>query len=234
MFFFKEGSINKSDDSESESNSDSDDEPDPDMMEQCLNTESCVSKIGYLRSSSSSSSSNVFDRLFAITTTNDFFLWDLTTYDSIYEKKSDKPKNDDKVDPETPPENEDYFFDCFYFNERPIICTANNSGVVKLFSNDSLVYEQKQLEKNDDDDDGFRSHRDVVRGSYWNPLDKCLFTAGEDGFVLKWKLTSSSDLIPPNKSQQLQRDNKKKRRRGEEAVDGVSNKKSKKFLSSKK
>lgn len=248
---------NNESDSDSEDDDDDEDsdesELDPDMMEQCLNTESCVSKIGYLRSANSPA-----DRLFAITTTNDFFLWDLTTYDSIYEKKSSTKSSTDSNDQLGVVESEDYFFDCFFYSERPIVCQANNNGLIKLFSRDSLVYEQKKPNRNDDnqkdekeeeeddddnDDDnesgssgaiGFRSHRDVVRGSYWNAADKCLFTAGEDGFVLKWKLIDRSKSRGVERKSQKQRVNNKKKRRGDEMVEAASKKRSKKFLSTKK
>ena len=143
-------------------------------MDQCLNTESCVSKIGYLSSSNESS-----DRLFAITTTNDFFLWDLNTYDTIYEKKSPKQTElDDQTD--------FLFFDCFYYsNDFPVVCQTNNDGHLRLLSKDKIVYEQQKLGQDKRDE---KFHRDIIRSSYWNPKEKVLFTAGEDGFILKWKV----------------------------------------------
>lgn len=203
-------------------------------MDQCLNTESCVSKIGYLRSSVNSQ----VDRLYAITTTNDFFLWNLDTYDTIYEKKSNK--NHDSNDDEDVAENASYFFDCFYLTrDRPIMCEASKSGSIKLFFKDSLVYEQQEESTNthDDDEDGDkvtsdRRHRDVVRGSYWNANDNCLFTAGEDGFVLKWKLVDQRDTANDSSIKTKKIKNKKRRQSeedGENMMEEEDNHSSNKF-----
>lgn len=158
------------DENDSDSEEDDDDEEDPDFMEQVFNTESLVQKIGYL-----SSKNGQTDQIFAITYTNDLFVWDLNSHDLILKKKS--IKNDELV------ENEYLYVDCFYLNSSLTICMSDKRGNVKLVQNDVDVFETRRETVD-------RTHKELVRSTFWN--GEHLFSAGEDGFLIKWTIDEST------------------------------------------
>ncbi len=160
---------NKSNNQDNSDSEDDDEEEDPDFMEQVYNTDSLVQKICYL-----SSTNDQTDQIFAITYTNDLFVWNMNTHDLILKKKSIKK---DELD-----ENEYIFVDCFYLNSVLTTCMSDKRGNVKLVQNDIDVFETKR-ETID------RTHKELVRGTYWNGEN--FFTAGEDGFLIKWTLGES-------------------------------------------
>jgi WD40 repeat protein len=183
------------DDDDDDGNSSANDthEEDPDLMEQVLTADSSVQKIGYL---SSDPLSGVADQLYAITYTNDMFVWDLTTYDTVFKQQS---KNKNIVSGALVDENddteEDYFFGCFHFGGSQVrqkskltICMGDKNGCVKLYQNESLVFETDKSEATGSSET--RYHRDIIRSSYWNGRN--LFTAGEDGFLYKWEVSKKS------------------------------------------
>ena len=168
----------KMENGESSNEEDDNQEEDPDFMEQVFNTDLSVQKIGYLYSNGLL---NCPDQLYAITFTNEFFVWDLNTHDLVY-------KNTD-LNKEKSEQDEEYFFGSFYFksnkNRLPnlTICTGDKRGKVKLIRNDDLLTETTKQGV-----EFKRTHRDVVRSSFWNNLNNNLYTAGEDGFLIKWEL----------------------------------------------
>lgn len=171
--------VNKIALNKNEEEDETDSEEDPDLMDQVFNADSSIQKIGYL-------SSKCFeaDQLYAITYTNDLFIWDLHSHDVVYQfKNSNMDEN----------QEEDYFFDCFYMKpDFMAICKGNKSGTFKLFNGDNVIYDSITELKSDSTSK--RMHRDVIRSSYWNGEN--LYTAGEDGFLFKWKLTDkNSNLI---------------------------------------
>jgi WD40 repeat protein len=170
-------------------------EEDPDFMEQVLNADSSVQKIGYVFSYYASGKA---DQLYAITYTNDFFVWDLKTYDTVYKKQS-KNKNITSCElvDENDDEEEDYYFGCFYFkpegrpaarsSSRLTVCMGDKNGCMKLYQNESVVFETDKSDRGDASQVK-RYHRDIIRSSYWNGAN--MFTAGEDGFLFKWEISS--------------------------------------------
>ena len=176
--------LNSDDEEEEVKNSNEDDEEsddqdeDPDLMEQVFNTDSSIQKIGYLSSAGPNSEP---DQLFAITFTNDLFIYDLSTHDLIYRSPKALKTEEDQ-------EDEDYFFDCFYRNKlnsdkyELTALLGDKFGNIKIYEKERMVFglkEEKEGTKS-------RKHRDIIRSSYWNHEN--LFTVGEDGFLLKWKL----------------------------------------------
>ena len=159
-----------------------DGDEDPDLMEQVFNTDSSIQKIGYIYSNVLFSQP---DQLYAITYTNGLFVWDLNTHDLIYKTNAN---SDDEED--------DYFFDCFYFKSKPdelpllTSCTTDKRGRIRLVQEKQILSEvSKQTNPNEDNKLNERTHRDLIRDSYWNSVACNFYTAGEDGFLIKWKLT---------------------------------------------
>lgn len=170
-------SAGNSDDSDSE-------EEDPDFMEQVFNADSSIHKLGYLSSSQDQNA----DQLYAITFTNDLFVWDLNTHDVVhkYQSKNKNIENGTSINVDDD-QDEDYFFDCFYFKPNLMtICKGDKNGSFKLYQQNEIVFDSRsQFDKTE------RAHRDIIRSSYWN--NEYLFTAGEDGFLFKWKLSDKSE-----------------------------------------
>ena len=179
-----ESDANENDESESDDDSslhsDTHDD-DPDLMDQVLNADSSVQKIGYLCSSNSSRA----DQLYAITFTNDLFVWDLNTFDTVYKKQSKNKNvpNGELID-ENDDREEDYYFGCFYYRNELTVCMGDKDGRVRLYRQDALVFETDKETTTTPK----RYHRDIIRSSYWN--EQSLFTAGEDGFLYKWQVTN--------------------------------------------
>jgi WD40 repeat protein len=167
-------------DNESDDEISDDEEEDPDFMDQVLNADSSIQKIGYLISNRNQKEA---DQLYAITFTNDIFVWDLKTYDVVYKKQS-KNKNvlSGNLLDENDDKEEDYYFNCFYDQASCLtVCMGDKNGTIKLYQNDNLVYETDRTLNNQEK----RFHKDIIRGAYWNN-SIYLYTAGEDGFLFKW------------------------------------------------
>ncbi|CAF0774106.1 unnamed protein product [Brachionus calyciflorus] len=174
--------IENEENDESSEEDDSDGEEDPDLMEQVFNTDSSVQKIGYI----SSTCTEVMDQLFAITYTNDLFVWDLNSHDLLFkhQTKNKNVENAESLNDEDEQE-EDYFFDCFYMKPNLMtICRGDHNGNFKLLNGDNVIYDS--LVDNRNENVSKRNHRDVIRSSYWNGEN--FYTAGEDGFLFKWKI----------------------------------------------
>ena len=158
-----------------------DEEEDPDVMEQVFNTDSSVQKLGYLNTNPMVSNSP--NQLYAITYTNGLFVWDLNTHDLIFKKEIKSEKE------------EDYFFDCFYFKSRrdelPLLtsCMSDKNGSIKIIQNEDVLTEINKSNFYDEEEKlNRRMHRDIIRSSYWDDESHNLYTAGEDGFLIKWGL----------------------------------------------
>lgn len=177
-------------------------EEDPDLMEQVFNSDSCIHKLGYL-----SSTQTTPDQLFAITYTNDLFVWDLNTHDLVY-KHQTKNKNiqNGNLINVMEDQEEDYFFDCFYLRPKVmVICKGDKMGNMKYYSGEEIIFDgNNNKEETESDGTTNRSHRDIIRSSYWN--NEYLFTAGEDGFLFKWKLgEKEEELMKKDENKQSQK-----------------------------
>ena len=160
---------------------DEDTEEDPDFMQQVFNTDSSVQKIGYLFSSQSATDP---DQIYSITYTNGLFVWDLNTHDLVYRSpKESQSKVDLSVECDEAEEN--YFIDCFYYNNVLTTCMSDKRGDLNMYQKDRLFC------GTDRGIAGNRTHRDIIRDSYWN--GEQLFTCGEDGFLLKWNICESEE-----------------------------------------
>ncbi|RNA39567.1 WD repeat-containing 89 [Brachionus plicatilis] len=159
-----------------------DSDEDPDLMEQVFNAGSSIQKIGYLSSKCSGT-----DQLYAITYTNDLFVWDLQSHDVVHQFKS---SNIGTVGVSSDGEqDEDYFFDCFYMKpDLMTICKGYKNGKFKLLN--CSDYMDEICFETGGEDSSKRMHRDIIRSSYWNGQN--FYTAGEDGFLFKWKLTDKN------------------------------------------
>ena len=166
---------------------DDDEEEDPDLMEQVLNADASISRIGYLKTNDC-----LFNQLYAITYTNELLIWDLLTHDLIKKYQSHKFSNTSNVEQDGNYDSEFSFFDCFYLNSNLVLCLTDKNGNVKLIQNDECVFDSL-LTKNEESTINLNkrrvSHRDSIRSSYWN--DKNLFTVGEDGYLIKWEITQA-------------------------------------------
>lgn len=178
---------------EDENETDSDE--DPDFMEQVFNADSSVQKIGYL-----SSKCSEVDQIYAITYTNDLYVWDLLSHDIVHQYKNSSLDTFRSSNQE-----EDYIFDCFYMEPNcMVICKGDTNGTLRLFNDNKILYDSRS--KNDSPAiPTNRTHRDVIRSSYWNGVN--LYTAGEDGFLFKWKLIDKNSID----SDQINRLNSNKR-----------------------
>ena len=180
---FKSDEDKKSDNDDSE---DEDTEEDPDFMQQVFNTDSSVQKIGYLFSSQSATDP---DQIYAITYTNGLLIWDLNTHDLVYRSpKEFQSKVDFNVENEEAEEN--YFIDCFYYNNVLTTCMSDKRGCLNMYQKDHLFC------GTDRSIAGNRTHRDIIRDSYWD--GEQLFTCGEDGFLLKWNIGEPEELEDRN------------------------------------
>ena len=183
--------------SKSEDGENSSTEDDPDFMEQVLNTDSSIFKMGYLSSKADQEKS---DQLFAITYTNGLFVWDMKSHDITY--RSPKEYNEANIQKET---DETYYFDCFYktdMNGNNVLttCRGDKQGNIKTYQNDSLVFETNRAKGFDK-----RFHKDIVRSSYWS--GESMYTCGEDGFLLKWQFGVDGVSEKGDLKQKLRRDN---------------------------
>ena len=170
------------------------------------------------------------DQLYAITYTNGLFVWDLDTHDLVFKKESKSE------------EEEDYFFDCFYFKSRrdelPLLsnCMGDKKGAVKIIQNDEILAEINAANRHGDNEEETLKHatihRDIIRSSFWDSATCSLYTAGEDGFLIKWELAEKKR---PSTTTTESKESSKRDRRGrelsdDEEADEISSKSSKKRL----
>ena len=113
-------------------------------MTQVLNTTESVQRIGFITDNSNN------DQIFAITYTNDLFIWDYFSHDLVYKCSLSQLLNENSQ------VNDYYIVDCFYYknsisnnknNKLITVCIADKLGNLKLFQNDQCVYERVKEEK---------------------------------------------------------------------------------------
>jgi WD40 repeat protein len=186
-----------------------DEDEDPDLMVQVFNAMSSIEKIGYINDKSQN------DRqLFAITTTNDLFVWNLESHDLVYRSPQMKTLTDTcDLQIVEDDDNTEYYFDCFYTKSKKqddeksddndgekkkqclSICKMNKSGEISIYQDDQCVVSQEMESK---------THKDMIRSSYWN--GKCLITGGEDGLLIKWNIHKDKKLKLKRERDQLSDD----------------------------
>lgn len=156
-----------SDDSGDEESFDEDD----DLIDQVYNTSSSVQKIGFLNSNN--------QYLYAITFTNDLFIWDMNTQDEILKFSLFNSKNPS-----------DYIVDCFNSTQSPnqiILCLGDRNGNIQLYNDKKdLIFNTSSIRCGDTVRN--KHHSDLIRSSFWNYYQNDLFSIGEDGILNKWKL----------------------------------------------
>ena len=192
----------KDDDNE---NGDSDEygEDDPDLMEQCFNCEHSVDKIGYLRSDKCGD--ECCDQLFAITYTNELFVWNLASSDLVLRRQCESASSAKKniLENDTTNDDEFTFVDCFYRhqgskaasnNRRLTICATDRRGNMRFTQDDDVcVYEtgaakRVQLKQSSIGNNNKQYHQDAINCvSYWHG-ENVLLSAGEDGLLIKWRI----------------------------------------------
>lgn len=174
--------IAKSPVDKSDEENETDSEEDPDFMEQVFNADSSIQKIGYL-----SSKCSVADQIYAITYTNDLYVWDLFSHDVVHQYKKTSL---DTI--KSSGQEEDYIFDCFYMKPNfMVICKGDTNGSLRLINDNQIIYDSWS-ETDGSVSKTKRTHRDVIRSSYWNGID--FYSAGEDGFLFKWKLMDKNSI----------------------------------------
>jgi hypothetical protein len=182
-----DGEKNNNDKESNDENDDEDDEDDPDLMEQVLNADASIQRIGYLKTTDDS-----FNQLYAITYTNELLIWDLKTHDLVKKYHSYKFSNKLNIDRDGNYDSEFSFFDCFYLESNLILCLTDKKGKIKLIQNDECAYDGLLVKKESINSNKPRVlHRDTIRNSYWN--QKNLYTVGEDGFLIKWEITQITE-----------------------------------------
>ena len=152
---------------EQSSSDESVDDDDDDLIDQVYNTNSSIQKIGYLNANS--------QYMYAITFTNDLFIWNMDTQDEIYKLSlynSNKPS--------------DYIIDCFNANQSPneiITCFGDRHGNLQFYDlNDRLLFNTNSIRASN------KHHSDLIRSVFWNYYANELYSIGEDGILNKWKL----------------------------------------------
>ena len=156
----------KASDDSDESSFDEDD----DLIDQVYNTSSSVQKIGFLNSNN--------QYLYAITFTNDLFIWDMNTQDEVLKFSLFNSENPS-----------DYIVDCFNSPQSPnqiILCLGDRNGNIQLYDDKKeLIFNSNSIRTGD----SIRSkhHSDLIRSSFWNYYQEQLFSIGEDGILNKWK-----------------------------------------------
>jgi WD40 repeat protein len=184
------------------SNSDSEDvDSDPDLMEQVLNAQDPIQKLGYLNSVGLDKNTAA-DKIYAITLTNGLYVWDLTSHDLTY-KKETREKNLSIVAEDYPTQEEidgeSSFLDVFYYmpfdkvssEKQTNLClttlTADQRGNIKIDQDNKTLFDSSLLNS-----DGIwnRAHKGIIRSSVWNSNNSSYYTVGEDGYIIKWQLES--------------------------------------------
>jgi WD40 repeat protein len=152
---------------ENESDNESVDEDD-DLIDHVYNTNSSIQKIGYLNANN--------QYLYAITFTNDVFIWDLGTQDEVYKlslHNSDKPS--------------EYIIDCFNLNSAPndiVTCLGDKHGNLQFYDlNERLIFNTSSIRAQNN-----KHHGDLIRSVFWNYYESELYSVGEDAILNRWKL----------------------------------------------
>ena len=152
---------------------------DDDLIDQVYNTTSSVQKIGYLNSNN--------QYLYAITFTNDLFVWNMNTQDEVLKFSLYNSKKDS-----------DYIIDCFNPLSDPnemIACLGDKNGNLQLYNSKmDLIFNTSSAK----DETNNKHHHDLIRSTFWNYYHSELFSIGEDGILNKWKLDLFEDENPTN------------------------------------
>lgn len=150
---------------------------DDDLIDHVYNTTSSIQKIGYLNR----------HYLFAITFTNDLFIWDLDTQDELFKINylNDSCKYKYSL-------HSDYIVDCINVNmadndDDIVICLGDKLGNLQLYDlHENLLFNTENSKSNAP---SLLKHNDIVRGVYWNYYTNDLYSIGEDSILNKWRLS---------------------------------------------
>jgi hypothetical protein len=67
---------------------------------------------------------------------------------------------------------------------------SDKNGSIKIIQNEDVLTEinKSNLDEEEEEKLNRRMHRDIIRSSYWDGESYNLYTAGEDGFLIRWGL----------------------------------------------